>query len=193
MKMEVQWGRGRVFVGCQGGCERERRIEVIVKIQNKFGVGGGGGAGWLFLCKFKKKKWGGGGGGCERRIEVFVEIKKKYIFFWGGGGGGGGVGGVRLRGGVRVNMNRYKQRRLFLIFISQVLVCCFFMYVTNYKIVHLEVTGPCGSVVEHPLRDREVLGSNPGRAIPKALKMVPVATLLGAQHYKASTGFSSPN
>ena len=33
----------------------------------------------------------------------------------------------------------------------------------------------------------------PGRAIPKALKMVPVATLLGAQHYKASTGFTSPN
>ena len=54
-------------------------------------------------------------------------------------------------------------------------------------------SGPCGSVVEHPLRDREVVGSNPGRAIPKALKMVPVATLLGAQHYKASTGFSSPN
>ena len=54
-------------------------------------------------------------------------------------------------------------------------------------------TGPCGSVVEHPLRDREVVGSNPGRAIPKVLKMVPVAALLGAQHYKASTGFSSPN
>ena len=33
-----------------------------------------------------------------------------------------------------------------------------------------------------------VVGSIPGRAIPKALKMVPVATLLGAQHYKASTG-----
>ena len=48
-------------------------------------------------------------------------------------------------------------------------------------------------MVEHPLRDREVVGSNPGRAIPKALKMVPVATLLGAQHYKASTGFFSPN
>ena len=32
-----------------------------------------------------------------------------------------------------------------------------------------------------------------GRAIPKALKMVLVATLLGAQHYKVSTGFSSPN
>ena len=48
-------------------------------------------------------------------------------------------------------------------------------------------------MVVHPLRDREVVGSNPGRAIPKALKMVPVATLLDAQHYKASTGFSSPN
>ena len=58
-----------------------------------------------------------------------------------------------------------------------------------------EITGPCGSVVhvEHPLRDREVVGSNPDRAIPKALKMVPVATLLGAQYYKASSGFSSPN
>ena len=41
--------------------------------------------------------------------------------------------------------------------------------------------------------EREVMGSNPGRAIPKALKMIPVATLLGAQCYKASTGFSSPN
>ena len=48
-------------------------------------------------------------------------------------------------------------------------------------------------MAEHPLRDREVVGSYPGRAIPKALKMAPVATLLGAQHYKASTGFSSPN
>ena len=54
-------------------------------------------------------------------------------------------------------------------------------------------TGPCGSVVEHPLRDREVVGSNPGRAIPKAIKMVPVATLIDAQHYKASTGLTSPN
>ena len=55
------------------------------------------------------------------------------------------------------------------------------------------ITGPCGSVEEHPLRDQEVVGSNPGRAIPKVLKMVPVATFLGAQHYKASTGFRSPN
>ena len=54
------------------------------------------------------------------------------------------------------------------------------------------LSGPRGSEVEHPLRDREVVGSNPGRAIPKALKMVPVATLLGAQYYKESTGFSSP-
>ena len=48
-------------------------------------------------------------------------------------------------------------------------------------------------MVEHSLRYREVVGSNSGRAIPKALKMVPVATLLDAQHFKASTGFSSPN
>ena len=27
----------------------------------------------------------------------------------------------------------------------------------------------------------------------KGVKMVPVATFLGAQHYKASTGFHSPN
>ena len=48
-------------------------------------------------------------------------------------------------------------------------------------------------MVERPLRDQEVVGSNPGRAIQKALKMVLLATLLGAQHYKASTGFSSPS
>ena len=42
----------------------------------------------------------------------------------------------------------------------------------------------------HALREREVVGSIPGSAIPKALKMVPMATLLGAQHYKASTGSS---
>ena len=57
----------------------------------------------------------------------------------------------------------------------------------------LPLTSPAGAVVEHPFRDREVVGSNPGRTIPKAFKMVPVATLLGAQHYKASTGLSSPN
>ena len=49
---------------------------------------------------------------------------------------------------------------------------------------------PIAQMVERPLREQEVVGSIPGRAIPKALKMVPVATLLGAQHYKASTGSS---
>ena len=48
-------------------------------------------------------------------------------------------------------------------------------------------------MVEHLLREREVVGLNSCHAIPKALKMVPVATLLGAQHYKANTGFSFPN
>ena len=42
--------------------------------------------------------------GCERRIEVFVKIPKKN-FFWGVGGVGGSVGGVRLGGGVRVDVN----------------------------------------------------------------------------------------
>ena len=54
-------------------------------------------------------------------------------------------------------------------------------------------TGPDGSVVEHSPREGEVVGSNSGPAIPKALKMVPVAALLGTQHYKASTGFSFSN
>ena len=31
-------------------------------------------------------------------------------------------------------------------------------------------------MIERPLREREVVGSNPGRAIPKALKIVPVST-----------------
>ena len=36
-------------------------------------------------------------------------------------------------------------------------------------------------------------GFDPGPGHTKDLvKMIPVATLLGAQHYKASTGFSSP-
>ena len=59
MKMGIQWGVSRFFVcfffffffflgggggwgdWCQGGCERERRIEVIVKIYKKK-IGGGG-------------------------------------------------------------------------------------------------------------------------------------------------------
>ena len=39
-----------------------------------------------------------------------------------------------------------------------------------------------GSVVEHPLCDQEVVGSIPGRVIPKTLKMVLTALSLGAQH-----------
>ena len=35
------------------------------------------------------------------------------------------------------------------------------------------------------------MGSKPCDTIQKALKMAPVATLLGAQHYKASTGPNS--
>ena len=46
MKMRVQWGGGSwsgYLWWCQGGCERERRIEAIVKIyKNKIGGGGGG-------------------------------------------------------------------------------------------------------------------------------------------------------
>ena len=63
---------------------------------------------------------------------------------------------------------------------------------TGLKFYIEAASSPGGSVVKHPLREREVKGTNPGRAIPKALKIVPMATLLGAQHYKASTGFSSP-
>ena len=36
----------QVFRGCQGGCERERRIEVIVKIKKKNG-GRGVRSGWM--------------------------------------------------------------------------------------------------------------------------------------------------
>ena len=67
-----------------------------------------------------------------------------------------------------------------------------FIYMCCNLFTHFTLFLPVliAQVVERPLREREVVGSKPGRAIPKALKMVPVATLLGAQHYKASTGFS---
>ena len=51
-------------------------------------------------------------------------------------------------------------------------------------------TGPDSANGRASTSEWEVVGSIPGRAIPKSLKMVPVATLLGAQHYKASTGSS---
>ena len=63
MKMGVQWGSG--FGGCQGGCERERRIEVIVKIKKKNIRGGGSGQ-----------------DGCERRINFFVKMQKNGEGGW---------------------------------------------------------------------------------------------------------------
>ena len=69
MKMAVQRGWRRVLgVGCQGGCECERGIDVV-KIQKK-----------------KNRGRGSGQGGCERRIKVFVKCQKN------GGGGGRVVG-----------------------------------------------------------------------------------------------------
>ena len=52
-------------------------------------------------------------GGCERRLEVFVKIQKKMgggvgFFFGGVGFGGSGLkkmGGGRVGGGVRVDVN----------------------------------------------------------------------------------------
>ena len=67
MQMGVQWVGFGFWGGCQGGCERERRIEVIVKIKKN----GGGGSGQ---------------GEYERRFEVFVKMQKKNR--------GGGLGGV---------------------------------------------------------------------------------------------------
>ena len=73
----------------QGGCDTE--LKFLGKFKKKYIV-------FLFVFFFL-----GGGGcwvgfGCERRIEVFGEIKKK-VFFFGGVGSWGRVGG----GGVRVD------------------------------------------------------------------------------------------
>ena len=43
-------------------------------------------------------------------------------------------------------------------------------------------TGPDSVMVRGFASEAGGAGSNPGRVIPKTLKMVPVATLLGAQH-----------
>ena len=51
-------------MGCQGGCERERRIEVIVKN--------------------KKRKWGKGEN--QVRVDVNEELKFLYLKKLGGGG-----------------------------------------------------------------------------------------------------------
>ena len=44
------------------------------------------------------------------------------------------------------------------------------------------VFGPDSIMVRAFASEAGCAGSNPGRIIPKMLKMVPVATLLGAQH-----------
>ena len=73
------WGREGEGSGLGGQGRCERRIEVFVKIQKKYFLGGGsmGGVGVGL----------GGQSGCERRIEIFVKIQKKN---WGGGGRGSG-------------------------------------------------------------------------------------------------------
>ena len=76
--------------GGQGRCER--RSQVFVKIQKKWGRGSG--SGW------------GGQDGCERRIENFVKIKKKNERGGGRVGGGGRRVGGGGGGGVRVDANR---------------------------------------------------------------------------------------
>ena len=102
--------------------KKRRKLGVGFVGSGMGGVGSGGGRGggqveWIrmdvnqefkFLGKLTKKSgrgvsWGvggGGQGGCERRIEVFVEIKKKKKLGGGRcrGGVGSGVGG-RVRGG----------------------------------------------------------------------------------------------
>ena len=44
------------------------------------------------------------------------------------------------------------------------------------------IIGPDSVMVRAFALEAGGAGSNPGRVIPKTLKMVPVATLLGAQH-----------
>ena len=75
---------------------------------------------------------------------------------------------------------------------------CFFFFFFKYECeissARLSVAGlSCGliaQVVVRPLREREAVGSivDTWPHHTKGIKMVPVATLLGAQHYKASTG-----
>ena len=66
---------GGVGRGDQGGCEP--RIEVILKMQKKLGVGVRLGAGASL-------------GGCEPTIEVIAKMQKKLGCMVGGGMSGGG-------------------------------------------------------------------------------------------------------
>ena len=50
-------------------------------------------------------------------------------------------------------------------------------------------TTTVAQLVEHPLCDWEVMGSIPGRVIPKTLKMVVAALLLALSSKKVELGF----
>ena len=52
--------------------------------------------------------------------------------------------------------------------------------------------GPDSFMVRASALEEGGRGFDPGPCHTIDVKMVPVVTLLGAQHYKASTGFSSP-
>ena len=54
------------------------------------------------------------------------------------------------------------------------------VFIICNSLYHL--TGPDSVMVRAFASEAGGAGSNPGRVIPKTLKMVPVATLLGAQH-----------
>ena len=58
-------------------------------------------------------------------------------------------------------------------------------HIWGYTVCLCPIAVPIVSLLECLLWDREVVGPITGRVIP-------VAALLGAQHYKANTGFSSP-
>ena len=62
--------------------------------------------------------------------------------------------------------------------------CHKFKTIFGYPLIHLTVriSGPDSVMVRAFASEAGGAGSNPGRVIPKTLKMVPVATLLGAQH-----------
>ena len=53
--------------------------------------------------------------------------------------------------------------------------------VLRFMAIYIQ-TGPDSVMVRAFASEAGGAGSNPGRVIPKTLKMVPVATLLGAQH-----------
>ena len=55
-------------------------------------------------------------------------------------------------------------------------------YYSQLKCSHISQTGTVAQLVNHLLSDCEVVGSIPSQVIPKTLKMVLAALLLGAQH-----------